>query len=109
MRVDISLIYWVIINASGSVVALKSLNQVSQDNLNFTPLSKLNNNLEPNKVNSTAKLQVTFYPPASLKIKPLSGIPLYLLAISILSIITVTCLIFYPFVIFVLIHKFFNV
>lgn len=83
-----TLTYWLGVKNNGEILACHPNNQVSQDNFAATPLSQLIS--EQVEINTAiAKLQITFNDPGVTKIKSLSGIPLSLIAIRILSVITI--------------------
>ena len=82
------LTYWLAVKNNSEIIACHPLNQVSQDNFLATPLSQLISELTLTET-ITTKLQITFNYPGVVDIRSLSGIPLYLIAISLLSIIIV--------------------
>ncbi|MEO1690576.1 MAG: hypothetical protein AAFR63_03450 [Cyanobacteria bacterium J06631_6] len=93
------LTYWLAVNAAGSVVAYHPVNQVSQDNLELTPLPQLVG--DPESATPTAKLQLTFFPPMILELKPLSGKSIPKIAIETLFITIASSYFIFSFIIYV--------
>ncbi len=91
-----ALSYWLSVQNDGSIIACHPINQVSQDNLEMTPLAQLINNPVSNISQTTAKLQVTFTSPSIVEIKSLLGMPFYLLCIINLSTVFVVNLTIMP-------------
>lgn len=83
-----TLTYWLGVNNNGEIVACHPINQVSQDNFSATPLSQLISEQAEIEI-ATAKLQITFNEPSITNIKSLSGMPLSLIAIRILTVIPI--------------------
>ncbi|MEL6788827.1 MAG: hypothetical protein AAFO76_15805, partial [Cyanobacteria bacterium J06607_15] len=93
------LTYWLAVNAAGSVVAYHPVNQVSQDNLELTPLPQLVGDSE--SVSPTAKLQLMFFPPMILELKPLSGKSIPKIAIETLFVTVANSYFIFSFIIYV--------
>ncbi|MEO1801799.1 MAG: hypothetical protein AAFR62_15465 [Cyanobacteria bacterium J06629_2] len=93
------LTYWLAVNAAGSVVAYHPVNQVSQDNLELTPLPQLVGDSE--LVSPTAKLQLMFFPPLILELKPLSGKSIPKIAIETLFVTVANSYFIFSFIIYV--------
>lgn len=86
------LIYWLWVTKSASIVACHPVNQASSNSISQTPLPNLIENTsatDREKLShlALASFQVTFTPPASIKIYSLKGIPLLWSAIVMIILI----------------------